>query len=153
MANNPDSWHSPVGFHFSVAFLLEDAQVSASFSEVDGLSQEMGFGARGRKSSGNADYPKEIKVSSLVLKRALTPLDDKVAAWIRKNFNFLKNGRIVPCSKIIVSLLDENRNPIAGWECRWVIPVKWQLSPLDSSQSKIAVETLTLKYKELERIM
>lgn len=152
MADDHDSWRSPVGFHFSVAFLLGGAQVSASFSEVDGLSQEMEFGVRSRKSSGRAYFPKEIKVSSLVLKRALTPLDDRLTAWIRKNFSFLKDGRIEPCDKVIVSLLDENHDPVAGWECRWVIPVKWQLSPLDSSQSKIAIETLTLKYKELERI-
>lgn len=146
MAPDSNTWKPPVLFHFSVEFQWKNDKTSASFAEVDGLGQELLL----EKGGDRIDLATEIKVPDLVLKRALEPLDEKITVWVKNTFRFRYGARIKPCS-LHVSLLDEQNRVMARWVCDWAFPVKWTVSPLNAAESKIAVETITLKYKSLRR--
>lgn len=142
----PDSktWKPPVLFHFSVEFQWEGRKASASFAEVDGLGQELVFG------QDAWELPVGVKVPHITLKRALDPIDEPITVWVKNSFRFLYGARIKPCT-LLITLLDEAGKPAAKWICEWAFPVKWTVSPLNASESKIAVETITLQYKSLRR--
>lgn len=144
----PDSntWKPPVLFHFSVEFQWGNDKASASFAEVDGLGQELVL----EKGDGRIDLATDIKVPELVLRRALEALNEKITVWVKNTFLFRSGARITPCN-LHVSLLDETNKVIARWVCEWAFPVKWTVNPLNASESKIAVESITLKYKSLRR--
>lgn len=149
----PDSktWKPPVLFHFSVEFQWKDnSRASASFAEVDGLGQELVFSEKTEGTEALPGFPTNVKVLELTLKRSLEPLNEKIGQWINESFNFLNTGWIEPC-KLIVCLLDENGEPVAAWVCMYAVPLQWKLNPLNASESKIAIETLTLRYTKLIR--
>ncbi len=133
-------------FHFSVEFQWGNDKASASFAEVDGLGQELVL----EKGDGRIDLATDIKVPELVLRRALEALNEKITVWVKNTFLFRSGARITPCN-LHVSLLDETNKVIARWVCEWAFPVKWTVNPLNASESKIAVESITLKYKSLRR--
>ncbi len=148
MASGDNTWNPPVLFHFSVEFQWSETKdkASASFAEVDGLSQELVFG----KKSGNMELPSEVKVTDITLKRAIEPVNEKITVWVKNTFRFLYGAKIKPCT-LLISLLDENNKIVARWVCDRAFPVKWTVGPLNASESKIAVETITLRYKSLRR--
>lgn len=146
MAPDSRTWTPPVLFHFSVEFQWKSSKASASFAEVDGLGQELVFENIGDSSvlvSG-------VKTSDVVLKRALEPLNERITVWIKNTFRFQYGARIKPCN-MIVSLLDERGDMMAGWICERAFPVKWSVDTLNASESKIAVESITLHYDTLRR--
>lgn len=146
MPADSKTWNPPVLFHFSVEFQWGSDKASASFAEVDGLGQELVL----EKGDGRIDFATEIKVPELVLRRALEALDESITIWVRNTFMFRSGARITPCN-LQVSLLDETDKVLARWVCEWAFPVKWTVNPLNASESKIAVESITLKYKSLRR--
>lgn len=146
MVPDNDSWKPPVLFRFSVEFQWGKDKASASFAEVDGLGQELVFG----KGEGGTALAVEIKVPDLVLKRALEPLDEKITVWIKNTFGFRSGTKIKPCN-LYVSLLDGQNRAMARWECEWAFPTQWMVGPLNASESRIAVESIRLKYKSLKR--
>lgn len=148
MASGNNTWNPPVLFHFSVEFQWSETKdkASASFAEVDGLSQELVF----EKKSGNMELPSEVKVTDITLKRAIEPVNEKITVWVKNTFRFLYGAKIKPCT-LLISLLDEKNKIVARWVCDRAFPVKWTVGPLNASESKIAVETITLRYKSLRR--
>lgn len=148
MASGDNTWNPPVLFHFSVEFQWSETKdkASASFAEVDGLSQEFVL----EKKSGNMELPSEVKVTDITLKRAIEPVNEKITVWVKNTFRFLYGAKIKPCT-LLISLLDENNKIVARWVCDRAFPVKWTVGPLNASESKIAVETITLRYKSLRR--
>ncbi|MCH4182499.1 MAG: phage tail protein [Prevotella sp.] len=148
MAFDSNTWKPPVLFHFQVEFQWSGNKASASFAEVDGLEHELVFD--GNVESAKIEFPKSIKTRHVILKRALEPIDEKVTVWVKNTFRFMYSGSIKPCN-MTVSLLDEKNNIIASWICMRSIPVKWSLNSLNAAESKIAIETITLKYEEIRR--
>lgn len=148
MASGDNTWNPPVLFHFSVEFQWSETKdkASASFAEVDGLSQEFVF----EKKNGNMELPSEVKVTDITLKRAIEPVNEKITVWVKNTFRFLYGAKIKPCT-LLISLLDEKNKIVARWVCDRAFPVKWTVGPLNASESKIAVETITLRYKSLRR--
>lgn len=148
MASGNNTWNPPVLYHFSVEFQWSETKdkASASFAEVDGLSQELVL----EKENGNKELPGEVKVTDITLKRAIEPINEKITVWVKNTFRFLYGARIKPCT-LLISLLDENNEIVARWVCDRAFPVKWTVGPLNASESKIAVETITLRYKSLRR--
>lgn len=149
----PDSntWKPPVQFHFRVVFQWDGSESSASFSEVDGLGQSLTLDTQSGRNKDGLLLVNGVTVEELVLKRAIEPLSEEITRWVKGCFDFLDGGWIRVCN-ISISLLDENgTDELARWKCLRAVPVKWRVGPLNASESKIAVETLTLKYKELIR--
>jgi len=151
MPSGSNAWIPPVAFYFRVEFQWDDnSRASASFSEVDGLCQEFLFDERKTDSDSTPGYPKGIKVPDITLKRSLEPMDDAITRWVTDAFNVFSNGWIAPCT-LIVSLLDEEGNAKAAWECQRAVPLKWKLDALNATDNRLAVETLTLRYTRLTR--
>ncbi|MEG1564519.1 MAG: phage tail protein [Bacteroides sp.] len=148
MAPDSKTWKPPVLFHFQVEFQWDGNKASASFAEVDGLGQELVF--ESEKDLLRSGLPKDVKVNNLVLKRALEPINEKITVWVKNTFRFKYGAKIKPCN-ITIALLDEKDKITASWICTRVVPVKWSVAPLNASESKIAIETITLKYEEIRR--
>ncbi len=148
MASDSNTWAPPVLFHFSVEFQWDGDRASASFSEVDGLGQELELA---RPEKGNEkELPKDVKVTDLTLKRAVEPVNEKITVWVKNTFRFLYGAKIKPCT-LLICLLDGQGKPAAKWICERAFPVKWTVSPLNASESRIAIETITLRYETLRR--
>ena len=148
MAPDSKTWKPPVAFHFQVEFQWEGNKASASFAEVDGLGQELVF--ENGKDQAGIRLPEDVRVNDLVLRRALEAINEKITAWVKNTFRFKHGAKIKPCN-MTVTLLDEKNKIAASWICTRVIPVKWSMAPLNASESKIAIETITLKYEEIRR--
>ena len=148
MAPDSKTWKPPVAFHFQVEFQWEGNKASASFAEVDGLGQELVF--ENVKDQAGIRLPEDVRVNDLVLRRALEAINEKITAWVKNTFRFKYGAKIKPCN-MTVTLLDEKNKIAASWICTRVIPVKWSMAPLNASESKIAIETITLKYEEIRR--
>lgn len=147
MASDSNTWEPPVLFHFRVDFQWEGGdKASASFAEVDGLSQELVLA----KGEDYIELPKDVKCQDIILKRALEPINEKITTWVKNTFRFKYGAKIKPCT-VSVSLLDEQDKIAARWICEWTFPIKWAIDPMIASESKIAVETITLRYKSLKR--
>lgn len=151
-SGNQNPWNPPVAFHFRVVFQWEDNdRASASFAEVDGLSQELALtSADGWGKDGFPGLPTDVKVSDITLNRSLEPLDERITKWVTQSFNVLNSGWIDPC-RLIISLLDEEGKATAAWLCMRAIPVKWKLGALNASESKLAVESITIRSTSLKR--
>ena len=114
----------------------------------DGLGQELVF--ENGKDQAGIRLPEDVRVNDLVLRRALEAINEKITAWVKNTFRFKYGAKIKPCN-MTVTLLDEKNKIAASWICTRVIPVKWSMAPLNASESKIAIETITLKYEEIRR--
>ena len=102
------------------------------------------------KDQAGIRLPEDVRVNDLVLRRALEAINEKITAWVKNTFRFKYGAKIKPCN-MTVTLLDEKNKIAASWICTRVIPVKWSMAPLNASESKIAIETITLKYEEIRR--
>ena len=151
MASDSNTWKPPVLFHFRVDFQWKVGdKASASFAEVDGLSQELVLDDHTVKSDLTPGHPKGVKPADIVLKRAIEPLNEKITAWLKDCFNFRDTGWIDTCT-VIISLLNEKNEIVARWVGVRSIPVKWQIASLNASKSEIATETITLRHTQLIR--
>ncbi len=147
MASDSNTWNPPVLFHFRVDFQWKGGdKASASFAEVDGLSQELVLA----KGEDNIELPEDVKYTNIILKRALEPINEDISLWINNAFRFKEGIKITPCT-LLISLLDEQDNIVAQWTCEWTFPIKWSINPLNASESKVAIETITLRYRSLRR--
>lgn len=147
MASDSNTWKPPVLFHFRVDFQWKGGdKASASFAEVDGLSQELVLA----KGEDNIELPEDVKYTDIILKRALEPINEDISLWINNAFRFKEGIKITPCT-LLISLLDEQDNIVAQWTCEWTFPIKWSINPLNASESKVAIETITLRYRSLRR--
>lgn len=151
MPKDTSLWNPPVLFHFKVEFQWTDnSRTSASFAEVDGLGHDLVFSGSSKTDDRFPGFPTDVKVEDVVLKRSLEPLDEKISQWVTTCFDFLNTGWIEPC-RVIITLLDGESKIAACWTCLHAIPVKWKLNPLNASESKIAIESITLKHTKLIR--
>ncbi len=151
MAPDSMTWTPPVSFCFSVEFQWTDnSRSSASFAEVEGLGQEIVLSDSASRAEMLPGFPTEVKVPNITLKRSLEPLSEPISRWLDRSFHFLDCGWIEPC-KLVVCLLDKEGGATAAWVCMQAVPLKWTLYPLNASDSKLAIETLTLRYTRLIR--
>src|SRR5690242_17113525 len=93
----------------------------AGFSECSGL--EMSLDVEEFKEGGNNGaslrFPTRVKWTNLRLKRGLTDSDD---LWLW-HFEFVQG--IVKRHDGLITLQDEQQNPVKTWSFRRGLPVKW----------------------------
>lgn len=130
-------------FNFLVA--LNDGQENelvGGFSDVSGLGMEVNY-AEYRNGNEKFNTVRKIantyKVDDITLKRGLI---GNVALW-----DWLKNvgnGAHEP-RMVVITLLDEARNPVASWELRKAQPKKWTGPTLAAKGGgEVAMEELSL---------
>ncbi len=138
------SYYPPPGFHFKVEVqgLVNDHDVC--FTEVGGLSAEMGTEeiAEGGENRFSQKFPTRAKYPELVLKRGVL-VNSKVTNWIRE---CIEDFNIQP-KDIFVKLLNEKHQPLLTWRVVKAYPTKWAISDLNSTSNTVVIESLQLFYQ------
>jgi len=137
-------YYPPVGFHFSVAFVGLSDGADTRFTEVGGLSVEMGSEevVEGGENRFVQKYPTRAKYPELVLKRGLLK-SSAVWNWIR---DCIVDYRIELCN-VDIMLLNEAREPLLTWHVIGAWPTKWAVADLNAGNNTYAVESMQLAYQ------
>jgi phage tail-like protein len=123
------------------------AQVApaAGFSECSGL--ELAFDIEEYKEGGNNGtvirLPTRAKWTNLRLKRGIA-LSDDLGQW---QYGFVQGN--VSRRDGVVTLLDEQQNPVKVWSFKRGLPVKWTGPTLNAGQSQVAFEEIEIAHEGL----
>ncbi len=145
MAKAPSAggYYPPVGFHFKVEFVGIGNDNDLRFQSVAGLSIE--YDTESYKEGGENRFehklPLRTKYPDLSLKRGMLT-DSKVIQWC---LDALQNRDIKP-AQIIISLLNEEHQPLKTWNVYNAWPKKWSVSDFNSQDNSLVIETLDLSY-------
>ena len=137
-------YYPPTSFYFQVEFNSISASSNVvRFQEVSGLSVDLD--TEEFKEGGENRFvhklPVRTKYSDLTLKRGLLT-DSKMIKWCR---DAIEDFKFKPID-IDIKLLDESGSPLLMWSIIHAYPIHWSVSDLNSTDSKLAVETLKLSY-------
>ena len=137
-------YYPPVGFHFKVEVLGLPSDTDVRFTEVSGLSVELGTEefAEGGENRFVQKYPLLAKYPELTLKRGLL-VDSRVISWIRQ---CIEDYQVEP-RNIDVKLLNDKHQPLLTWHVIGAYPTKWTVSDLNASNNAFVTETLQLYYQ------
>ncbi len=142
-------YYPPVAFHFKVEFGLDGlGDNDARFQEVTGLTMELGVEtlAEGGENRFEHRLPNRGKFPNLVLKRGMLS-DSGVIDWVK---NAIENFQFKP-TDVLVTLLNENHEPLGAWSFARAWPVKWAVSDLKATDNSLVVETLELAYSHFTK--
>jgi phage tail-like protein len=149
MADNgipkPGGYYPPVGFHFSVSFgdMTKDGDNDTRFQSVSGLNVE--YDTESIKEGGENRFehklPVRTKYPDLSLKRGMLT-DSAVITWVK---DALQQREFKPI-QIIVTLLNEEHQPLKKWNIMNAWPKKWAVSDFNAQENAIVVETLDISY-------
>lgn len=161
----------PPAFCFKVEFRdLPGGPVDTYFQEVSGLSWEVE--TEDLPVGGINDYairlPRRIKYPNLVLKRGYTT-DSPLFDWMERAIEnyFVSNanpfgaattvvnaaqGTFGVTTDIVISLMNESRDPIVRWKVSNAYPLKWNLSSFNAMENKYVVETIEFGYFFFKRL-
>ena len=134
----------PVGFHFRVDVLGMRNVDDVRFTEVGGLSVEMGSEEvpEGGENRFAQKYPTRAKYPELVLKRGLLR-SSEVWDWLRE---CIVDYRIQPRA-VDVALLNERHEPLMTWHLVGAWPTRWAVGDLNAANNTYALESLQLAYQ------
>lgn len=125
----------------------QTSQASAGFSECSGL--EMSLELEEYKEGGNNGvllrFPSRVKWSNIRLKRGITTNSDELWKW---HFGFV-SGQVVRRDGV-VTLQDEQQNPVKSWSFVRGLPVKWTGPTMNATQNQIAIEELEIAHEGLK---
>jgi phage tail-like protein len=125
---------------------LGGSSPSGGFSECSGL--EMSMDIEEYKEGGNnatiLHFPTRVKWANLRLKRGVALADD---LWIW-HFGFVQ-GQVVRRDGV-VTLQDEQQNPVKMWSFTRGLPVKWTGPSLNATQNQVAIEELEIAHEGLK---
>jgi phage tail-like protein len=141
----PAQYPLPV-FHFSVTW--GDGANRVGFAEVSGLTQENqsieyrdGF----FKEYSSIKMPGLRKFSNIVLKRGIMKSDNEFFKWLSTiKLNTAERRDLV------ISLLNENHDPVMTWTAHNAFPVKVEGPQLKASGNEVAIETIEVAHEGLE---
>ncbi|HMP91426.1 MAG TPA: phage tail protein [Phnomibacter sp.] len=133
-----------VGFHFNVQFHLDAGLVNIGFQDVSGIGVELETESvtEGGENRFTYKLPVRSSYSNLVLKRAVIT-DAALVAWCKAAIEDLD---VVPAG-VVVSLLNENHEPLRNYAFINAYPLKWNISNLNAESSNLVIETLELYYQ------
>jgi phage tail-like protein len=121
---------------------------AGGFSECSGL--EMSLDVEEYKEGGNNGvtlrFPSRVKWANLRLKRGMAMADD---LWLW-HYGFVQ-GKVVRRDGV-VTLQDEQQNPVKVWSFTRGLPVKWTGPSLNASQNQLAIEELEIAHEGLKRL-
>ena len=141
-------------FHFIVTLTVAAGMGDTSFKEVSGIAAEMETDEY--REGGENRYvhhlPTAVKHPKLVLKRGIGKISSPLVIWCKST---LETGLLVPVvpMPMIVSLLNENSNPVRSWAFANAFPVKWEIDRFDSTGNDVAIETIELQYTYSTRLL
>ncbi|HAP62323.1 MAG TPA: hypothetical protein DCR93_23445 [Cytophagales bacterium] len=133
------------GFRFRVSFLFAGSvEIEGYFQSVNGLKG--GYSPGSYQEGGVSAFTHQLTERSaygpLTLKKGLTQ-DNFLYSWCQTTFQTM---RTVPAN-VLISLLDEKREPVENWMLVHAIPTNWDATGMDSGQSQIMIESIQLSYQ------
>jgi phage tail-like protein len=140
-----------VGFHFSVIFeLVPQFSIDTKFQSVTGLkvTMETESYTEGGQNRFKHSFPLRSGYQDLVLKRGLTSDMSGLSMWCTQA---LEDFVFYPAN-LVVSLLNENGNPVKVWYVSHAIPLSYEFSDFNAEENKIVIETITLRYNFFKEI-
>jgi phage tail-like protein len=156
MSTSPLRMDPFTAFNFVVALIdsssalgavtsIGGSSVLGGFSECSGLEigLDMEEYREGGNNAGSLHFPTRIKWSNLRFKRGITSRDD-LWQW---QYGFAQGS--VKRRDGLVTLLDEQKNPVKLWSFTRGLPIKWSGPTLNASQSQIANEELEIAHEGL----
>jgi phage tail-like protein len=133
--------------HTKNHFRVEWGGTNVGFMEVSGLSIELEVvDYREGSSPENSvrKMPGMKMFSDVILKRGIVKNDDDFYKWISTaTFNQVERRDVV------ISLLNEQHEPVVVWKLRNAFPSKLEYSTLNAHSSDVIIESLTLAYEGL----
>jgi len=129
------------GYHF----MVEWGGARGGFTEVSGLDVEtdvMEYREGSDRDFNARKFPGMRKVSNVVLKRGIFQGDNEFFEWLNATRMASPERR-----DLIVSLLNEEHEPLVVWKLRSAWPVKLSGPALNALRSGFAIETLEVAHE------
>ncbi len=151
MASND---YPPAAFNFKVVFSAGGGMLDTSFQEVSGIKASIEtepYSELG-ENGYTLQLPKPPTYDPLVLKRGIADMKSPLVKWCSSVFegNFTKPITPMP---VQVHLIGEHQTPIRSWSFSNVYPVSWEVDGFNSTKNEVAIETITLRYDSLSRLL
>jgi len=131
-------------FHFRV----EWGGNRVGFSEVSGLTQEaqvIEYRDGAMPEHSTIKMPGLRKFNNVVLKRGIIKGDNDFARWLSTI-----SMNTVERRDVIISLLNEQHDPVMVWKVNQAFPVKVEGPGLKASGNEVAIESIELAHEGLE---
>ncbi len=131
-------------------FLVEiDGVTAAGFQEVSGLEAEVEVieYREGSDKGPVRKLPGAYKVSDVTLKRGVIQ-DASLWNWFKQ----VRSGTSFR-SSVVITLLDNERQPVLSWQLTNAWPTKWAGPALNAKGNNVAIETLQLAHEGLELVL
>lgn len=140
-----------LGFNFIVALQSGGGtNLVGGFSDVSGLHTEITVAEyrAGNHPENHADkLPSVYKTGDVTLKRGVVKNSD-ISDWVEQ---VRTTGYAAKRDSVVITLLDEARQPVATWTLRSVMPLKWTGPTLAAKGgADVAMEELVLSAEKIE---
>jgi phage tail-like protein len=134
-------------FHFKVT--CDQFTGEMGFSEITGLTQEVQpieyrHGAMPEQHS--IKMPGLRKFNNLVMKRGIIKGNGDFFNWLKT----VKGNTIIRPETMIISLCDEEDNPVMQWKAFRPFPIKIEGPQLKASGNEVAIESIELACERVE---
>jgi len=145
------AFSSPVqGFRFSVLFLAGGAipnPLDIRFQKVSGLTATVTTTTleEGGQNLYSHKLPERASYENLVLTRGAV-----VGSPLNLEFNAAMTVFKFAPSNVLVTLLGEDKVPLAAWLFLKAYPVKWSTADLDADQTGVLIDTMELAYTRMQ---
>lgn len=126
-------------------FVVEWGGTRVGFTEVTGLDrtvEPIEYRDGSSKVYTKIKMPGLVKYSNITLKRGSFAGDSDFYKWINT-----VNMNTVERRDLIISLLNENHEPVFSWKILNAWPTKIQASDLKADGNEVAIETLELAHE------
>ena len=139
-----------LGMRFAVLFLAGGAipnPLDIRFQKVSGLSVEVETESlrEGGQNTYTQKLPTGIRQGNLILERGMV-----VGSPLNIEFNAsLSLFKFLP-SNVLVTLLAEDKSPLAAWLFMKAWPVKWSTSDLNATEPSLVIDTMELAYTRMQ---
>ncbi|MEG3437618.1 phage tail protein [Pannus brasiliensis CCIBt3594] len=135
-------------FHFTVTWGGSSrGEFSVGFTEVTGLTQEnqaIEYRDGSFKEFSAIKMPGLRKFNNIVMKRGVFKGDNDFFKWLTT-----VKMNTVERRDIIISLRDENNNPVMTWTAQNAFPVKVEGPQLKAMGNEIAIESIEVAHEGL----
>src|ERR1700694_3270238 len=124
----------------------------AAFQEVSGIKVEYDpFSVpEGGENRFVHRLPTPAKYSNRVLKRGVVVETSRLSQWVSESLGSTLARPIKP-REVMVTLRNENFEPLITWTFTNAYPVRWETSPLNAMENAVLTETMELCYNYFTR--
>jgi phage tail-like protein len=141
-----------LGFRFSVFFFALGVipnPLDIRFQKVSGLSVEVETEdlIEGGQNLYAHKLPIGIRYENLVLERSMV-----IGSPLNIEFNVAMSRFKFKPSNVMVTLMDEDKSPLAAWLFMNAYPVKWSTSDLDAEEPGLVIDTMELAYRRMQMV-